>query len=66
MIGLGVIMVRNYMRYLAGALAAIGVIPASAYAQEDCVMGGNSAIRSAEVEFSLAASRNDTRSKEER
>ena len=66
MIGLGVIMVRNYMRYLAGALAAIVVIPASAYAQEDCVTGGNSAIRSAEVEFSLAASRNDTRSREER
>ena len=59
-------MVRNYMRYLAGALAAIVVIPVSAYAQKDCVTGGNSAIRSAEVEFSLAASRNDTRSKEER
>lgn len=59
-------MVRNYMRYLAGALAAIAVIPASAYAQEDCVTGGNSAVRSAEVEFSLAASRNDTRSREER
>lgn len=66
MIGLGAIMVRNYVTYLAGALAALVLFPASAYAQEDCVTGGNSAVRSAEVEFSLAASRNDTRSKEER
>jgi len=59
-------MVRNYMRYLAGVLAALIALPVAAYAQEDCVVGGNAAIRSAEVEFSLAASRNDTRSKQTR
>jgi tetratricopeptide (TPR) repeat protein len=54
------------VRYLAGGLAAFVAFPVAAVAQEDCAEGGNSAIRSAEVEFSLAASRNDTRSKEDR
>jgi len=64
--GLGGIMVRTYMRYFAGLLVALAAFPMTAYAQDNCVEGGNSAVRSAEVEFSLAESRNDTRSKEER
>lgn len=59
-------MVRTYVKYLAGVLAALVALPVAAYSQEDCVEGGNSATRSAEVEFALAASRNDTRSKETR
>jgi len=66
MTGFGGIMVRTYVRCLAGGLAALVAFPVAAYSQEDCVEGGNSATRSAEVEFSLAASRNDTRSKETR
>lgn len=59
-------MTRNHVRCVAGGLMAIVALPGSGYAQEDCVEGGNSATRSAEVEFALAASRDDTRSQEER
>lgn len=54
------------MNYLAIGAAVLMALPTAAYAQEDCVTGGNSAIRSAEVEFGLASDRNDTRSTEER
>ena len=66
MTGLGGTMVRTYVRYFAGCLTALAVFPMAAYAQDNCVEGGNSAVRSAEVEFALAEGRNDTRSKEER
>lgn len=54
------------MNYLAIGAAALVALPTAAYAQEDCVTGSNSSIRSAEVEFGLASDRNDTRSTEER
>ena len=48
-------------------LAALLAVPATARAQDaDCVESGNRITRSAEVEFSLAASRDDTRPQEER
>lgn len=59
-------MMRHYIRYVTAGLAALVALPGVAYAQEDCVEGGNSATRSAEVEFALAASRDDTRSQEDR
>lgn len=59
-------MKRDYMKYLATGLTALLVLPGAALAQDDCVDGGNQNTRSAEVEFSLAAGRNDTRPKEER
>ena len=59
-------MTRGDIRYLAVGLAALATVPGSASAQEACVEGGNSATRSAEVEFALAASRDDTRSQEDR
>ena len=59
-------MMRNYVRYLAGGLAALVAFPGAASGQDNCVEGGNSNVRSAEVEFSLAEGRSDTRSKEER
>ncbi len=52
--GLGGIMVRTYVRYDAGRLVALAAFPMAAYAQDNCVEGGNSVVRSAEVEFSLA------------
>jgi tetratricopeptide (TPR) repeat protein len=55
------------MRIAAAGLAALLVLPAVAHAQDgDCVDQGNRNTRSAEVEFSLAASRTDTRPQEER
>lgn len=57
---------RDYMRYWTTGLAALLVLPTAAAAQDDCVEGGNSNTRSAEVEFSLASSRGDTRSPQER
>ncbi len=59
-------MTRHHIRYFATGLAALVAFPGVAYAQENCVEGGNSATRSAEVEFALAASRDDTRSQEDR
>jgi tetratricopeptide (TPR) repeat protein len=59
-------MTRIGMNYLVVGAAVLMALPSAAYAQEDCVTGSNSAIRSAEVEFGLASSRNDTRSAEER
>ena len=47
-------------------LAAILALPTALFAQEDCVQEGNRNTRSAEVEFSLAAGREDTRPAEER
>jgi tetratricopeptide (TPR) repeat protein len=54
------------MKYLATSLAVLLILPGVALAQDECVEGGNQNTRSAEVEFSLAAGRNDTRPKEER
>ncbi|MFW6083853.1 MAG: tetratricopeptide repeat protein [Gemmatimonadota bacterium] len=55
------------MKNLAGTgLLALLAWPAAAVAQEDCVEDGNRYTRSAEVEFSLANSRDDTRPEEER
>jgi len=58
------------MRHRTMAIAAVftGLLtwPGVAAAQEDCVTDGNRNTRSAEVEFSLANRRDDTRSKEYR
>lgn len=51
---------------MVAALAGLVAWPGIAAAQEDCVTDGNRNTRSAEVEFSLASGRNDTRPKEER
>lgn len=66
MTAFGGTMKKNYIRYLAGGLVALVAFPGAASGQDNCVEGGNSNVRSAEVEFSLAESRSDTRSKEER
>lgn len=59
---------RSRMRYAAAAaLVAFLAGPSALRAQDsDCVEDGNRNTRSAEVEFSLAASRDDTRPQEER
>ena len=55
------------LNYAAAGLMAVLMLPTGAYAQDgDCVEDGNRNTRSAEVEFSLAASRTDTRPQEER
>ena len=54
------------MNHLAVGAAVLMALPSAAYAQDNCASGGNSSTRSAEVEFGLASSRNDTRSPEER
>jgi tetratricopeptide (TPR) repeat protein len=60
-------MKTDRLKYAAAGLTALFVLPTGALAQEgDCVEGGNRNTRSAEVEFSLAASRTDTRPQEER
>jgi len=60
-------MKTDSLKYAAAGLTALLVLPTGALAQEgDCVSEGNRNTRSAEVEFSLAASRTDTRPQEER
>lgn len=60
-------MKKDQMKLFASAgLVALLAWPATAMAQEDCVDDGNRYTRSAEVEFSLANSRDDTRPEEER
>ncbi len=60
-------MKTDSLNYAAAGLMALLMLPTGAYAQDgDCVDEGNRNTRSAEVEFSLAASRNDTRPQEER
>lgn len=51
---------------MVAALTGLVAWPGIAAAQEDCVTDGNRNTRSAEVEFSLANGRDDTRPKEER
>lgn len=60
-------MKKNQMKLLASiGLVSLLALPAPALAQDNCVDDGNRNTRSAEVEFSLANSRDDTRPAEER
>ncbi|MFW6088560.1 MAG: tetratricopeptide repeat protein [Gemmatimonadota bacterium] len=60
-------MKTDRLNYATAGFMALLMLPAGAYAQDgDCVDEGNRNTRSAEVEFSLAASRDDTRPEEER
>ncbi|HSM08393.1 MAG TPA: tetratricopeptide repeat protein [Gemmatimonadota bacterium] len=60
-------MKKDSWNYATAGLMALLMLPTGAYAQDgDCVDEGNRNTRSAEVEFSLAASRTDTRPQEER
>lgn len=57
---------RHRTILMTAAVSGFLAWPAIAAAQEDCVRDGNRNTRSAEVEFSLASGREDTRPKEER
>jgi len=60
-------MTTDSLKYATAGFMTLLMFPAGAYAQDgDCVEDGNRNTRSAEVEFSLAASRDDTRAQEER
>lgn len=60
-------MKKNRMKLFASTgLVALLAWPGAALAQDNCVDDGNRNTRSAEVEFSLANSRDDTRPEEER
>lgn len=57
---------RHSTTLMAAALTGLLAWPTVGAAQDNCVSDGNRNTRSAEVEFSLASGRDDTRPKEER